>query len=207
MDPTIIAAIITAIATLAAVLISWYLHHRKTTDNKPKIVGSQTKEISINKAVDAYSRRYLEYPSHYRFLWSLPKLKDVVLENAQIGWDTGITSEMREASYDVIDFLEYSWLRIAQFYPKDHWGGKSAEAYIKEYIKERFKFHWSKNEPDGPGTGGVIVGILTGSDVIEDFQNLISDTVSALFMYKDDFEFIHWKNAWEGKESNAQQVV
>ena len=146
-----------------------------------------------------FTRRYLDYPSHYRFLWSLPKLKAVVLENAQEGWDTGVTADMKQANYDVIDFLEYSWLRVAEFYPSDHWGEDGADAYIRSYIQDRFLFHSSKHEPDGPGTGGTIVGVLTGGDVIHDLENLIADTVSALFMYQDDFDFQKWKSAWEGE--------
>src|SRR3546814_17280740 len=73
---------------------------------------------------------------------------------------------MREASYDVIDFLQYAWLRVAQFYPDNLWGPKTAEEYIGSYIQDRFSFHWSKHDPSGPGTGGTIVGVLTGGDEI-----------------------------------------
>jgi hypothetical protein len=203
MDPSIIAAIIGAIATIAAVFIAWVLQRKK--GDLPEVSPIPETDSGTKTEVEAkkYARRYLEYPSHYRFIWSLPKLKAVVLENAQQGWDTGVTADMREASYDVIDFLEYSWLRLAQFYPSEHWGGKDAEAYIRSYIQDRFTFHWSKHEPEGPGTGGTIVGVLTGSDVIEDLENLIVDTVSALFMYKDNFDFSTWKALWEGK---VQQV-
>ena len=37
-------------------------------------------------------------------------------------------SDMREASYEVIDFLEYPWLCLAKFYPLGYWGGEDAEA-------------------------------------------------------------------------------
>jgi len=202
MNSSIVAAIIGAIATIAAVFIGWVLQRKK---EKPSEVVSKSENNPDTKSVveaKKYARRYLDYPGHYRFIWSLPKIKAVVFENSQQGWDTGITADMREASYDVIDFLEYSWLRLAQFYPPEHWGGKDAESYIRNYIQDRFTFHWSKHEPEGPGTGGTIVGVLTGSDVIEDLENIIVDTVSALFMYKDDFDFSAWKSAWEGK---AQQ--
>lgn len=197
MDPTIIAAIIGAIATIAAVFIGWILHLKKErltsdSESQPSVAAEQNVETEAKK----YVRRYLDYPSHYRFIWSLPKLRRVVHENAQEGWDTGITADMREASYDVINFLEYSWLRLAQFYPEDHWGGKDAEAYISNFIQDRFTFHWSKHEPDGPGTGGTIVGVLAGSDVIRDLESLIVETVSALFLHKDDFDFGKWNKEW-----------
>jgi hypothetical protein len=105
---------------------------------------------------------------------------------------------MREANYDVIDFLEYAWLRLAHFYPDKHWKGQTAEDYIRGYIRDRFAFHWSKHEPDGPGTDGTMVGVLTGGDVISDLEGLIADTVSALFIHNEDFDFRAWKTVWEG---------
>lgn len=203
MDPSIIAAIIGAIATILAVIIGWLLQRQKEESSKASPGVEDNSDTKTEIEAKKFARRYLEYPSHYRFVWSLPRLKQVVLENAQQGWDTGVTADMREASYDVIDFLEYSWLRLAQFYSNEHWDGKDAETYIRNYIQDRFSFHWSKHEPEGPGTGGTIVEVLTGGDVIEDLENLIVDTVSSLFICKDDFDYPAWKSAWEGK---AQQV-
>lgn len=206
MEPTIAAAIIGAIATVVAVFVAWYLQRPKAPTLNQSAAQNEAKAIA-DEAPRTFARRYLEYPSHYRFIKSLPKLKAVVLENAQEGWDTGVTVDMTEASYDVIDFLEYVWLRLAQFYPEKNWDKKGAEEYIRNYIQSRFSFHWSKHEPDGPGTGGTIVGVLTGGDVITDLENLISDTVSALFIYNDEFDFQAWKSAWEGKAAVAQQSV
>ncbi|MGH8532768.1 MAG: hypothetical protein ACREV1_08610 [Gammaproteobacteria bacterium] len=205
MDPTILAAVIGAIATVVAVVIGWFLQRPMTppTDQSPTRIDAKG---AADEAPRAFARRYLEYPSHYRFIKSLPKLRAAVLENAQEGWDTGVTADMREASYDVIDFLEYAWLRLAQFYPEKHWDKKGAEVYIREYIQSRFSFHWAKHEPDGPGTGGTIVGVLTGGDVMADLEGLIADTVSALFKYSDDFNFQEWKIAWEGKTADAQTI-
>jgi hypothetical protein len=202
MDGQVIAAIIGAVATVVAVVVGWYLQRPKTSDPAPP---TESLAVALRKTEDAstkFLRRYLEYPSHHRFIKALPKLRAVVRENAQEGWDTGITAEMREASYDVVDFLEYVWLRLAQFYPEKHWGGKTAEEYIRSYITDRFSFHWAKHEPDGPGTGGTIVGVLTGGDVIADVESLIADTVSAMFMYSDDFDFKQWKAEW-----SAENVV
>ncbi|MDB5931915.1 MAG: hypothetical protein JWR60_3622 [Polaromonas sp.] len=202
MDPTILAAIIGAVATLATGIILWHLQRPKATTTPAPHAGVVGNETNAGGAT-TYARRYLEHPSHYRFVKSLPKLKAVVLENAQEGWDTGVTVDMREASYDVIDFLEYVWLRLALFYPQQHWNGQSAADHICDYIQNRFAFHWSKHEPDGPGTGGTIVGVLTGGDVMSDLTNLIADTVSALFVNNDEFDFLAWRAAWEGQVGDA----
>lgn len=201
MDSTLLAGIISAIATVLAVVLGWYLQ-------RPKKAAPATEEPAEpaeteEDAPRAYARRYLEYPSHYRFIKSLPKLRAVVQENVQDGWDTGVTSDMREATYDVIDFLQFAWLRLAQFYPDDHWGTSTAEEYIRSYIQDRFSFHWSKHEPGGPGTGGTIVGVLTGSDVIDDLESLIADTVTALLGYSEDFDISQWRKDWAGRASDA----
>lgn len=199
MDSTLIAGILGAIATVAAVVIGWYLQRPKTApDVRPALSREKAAVLEVQETSKTYARRYLEYPSHYRFIKGLPKVYQAVQENAQEGWDTGVTADMRQASYDVIDFLEYAWLRIAEFYPEKHWSGNTAEDYIRSYIQERFTFHWSKHEPGGPGTGGTIIGVLTGGDVISDLEELVADTVASLFMYNDDFDFQAWRDAWRG---------
>lgn len=198
MDSTLLAAIIGAIATVAAVLIGWYLQRPKQISPPIPPVPSDPQSNEENEP-QSFARRYLAYPSHYRFVKALPKLKAIVLENAREGWDTGVTSDMRDASYDVTAFLEYAWLRIAEFYPDRHWSGQSAQDYIQTYIQGRYAFHWSKHEPGGPRTGGTIVGILTGRDVITDLESLISDTVSALLGYNEDFDFVTWKREWDNE--------
>jgi len=57
---------------------------------------------------------------------------------------------MRKSTYDVVDFYEIIWLMLAEFYPFKHFGKDGAAAHIKAYIRERYKFHWAKNEPSGP---------------------------------------------------------
>jgi len=205
---TIIGSVIIGVATIAAAIIGIIRQRQHVTNESYKTISNEInskKSFKNEDPASMFARRYLEYPSHYRFVKYLPKLKAVVLESAREGWDTGVTADMREASYDVIDFLEYAWLRLARFYPKNHWGGQDAETYIGKYIRDRFAFHWSKYEPDGPGTGGTIVGVLVSGDVIKDMERLIEDTVSALFMHQDDFDFIIWKQEWNAEKSDRQQ--
>jgi hypothetical protein len=109
---------------------------------------------------------------------------------------------MRRATYDVVDFYEFIWLKLAEFYPVKQFGKEGAEAHIKSYIRERYKFHWAKHEPGGPGTGGTIVGVLTGGDVMEDLDRLIVETATAVVGYRDNFDFKAWQARWEGAGSS-----
>jgi hypothetical protein len=71
---------------------------------------------------DDYIRRTLDEPSDVRLFQSLPELKAIAHRIAQPGWDTGITVEMRKATYDVVDLYELIWLKLAEFYPVKHFG-------------------------------------------------------------------------------------
>ncbi|PTY38430.1 hypothetical protein BGP77_12015 [Saccharospirillum sp. MSK14-1] len=200
MDSNIVSAIIGAFATVIAVVVAWLLQTSNNKKSAPKKLTTKPKGTTESPA-NTFSRRYLDNPSHYRFIKALPVMRKAVMENAREGWDTGITTDMRQASYDVIDFLEYAWLVIARFYPDKHWANQDAESYIRQYITDRFTFHWSKHEPNGPGSGGTIVGVQAGGDVISDLENLITDTVSALSI-QGDFDFLAWKDEWLNKSSS-----
>ena len=58
-----------------------------------------------------YVRRSFDEPTDVRLFGSLPDLKTIAYRTAQPGWDTGITVEMRKATYDVVDFYEFVWLK------------------------------------------------------------------------------------------------
>jgi len=186
---------LSAAAAIAFAALAVFLHRKKDQQDQHRVSAS-----SEPTPAEDFARRYADQPSHIRFIRALPKLKAVVYENAHEGWDTGVTAEMREANYDVIDFLEYTWQRLAEFYPPKHFGDKDAKAFARNYIRDRFAFHWGKYEPDGPGTGGTIVGVLTGGDVITDMEKMVADTVEALFGGRDDFDFKDWLSQWQPRQ-------
>ena len=150
-----------------------------------------------DKLPDDYIRRSLDDSTDLRLFESLPELKAIARRTAQPGWDTGITIEMRKATYYVVDFYEIIWLKLAEFYPVKHFGKDWASAHIKMYIRERYKFHWAKHEPGGLGTGGTIVGVLTGGDVMQDLDRLIVETAMAVVGYRDAFDFKAWHSRWK----------
>jgi hypothetical protein len=52
---------------------------------------------------------------------------------------------MCKATYDVVDFSELIWLKLAEFYPVKHFGRDGAAAHIKNYMRERYKFHRARS--------------------------------------------------------------
>jgi hypothetical protein len=155
--------------------------HLATRDSTPK---------------DDFVRRFINEPSHIRYVRVLPKLRATIYKACQEGWDTGVTAEMRNASYEFIDFLESTWLYLAEFYPSNHFGRSSSKQFIQDFIRDRFDFHWKKYEPDGQGTRGTMIGVMVGGDVIADLEKLIGDTVAALFLVSDEIDIRAWNKEW-----------
>lgn len=180
------------VLALVFALMAIALHRRKDRLAE-KLLPTELKD----EVPDDHVRRSLDEATDVRLLQALPELKAMACRNAQVGWDNGTPSEMRKATYDVVDFYVFIWLKLAEFYPVKHFDKGGASAYIKRYVRERYKFHWGKHESDGPGTGGTIVGVLTGSDVMNDLDRLIVETATAVIGYRDDFDLSAWHARWK----------
>ena len=157
--------------------IAIFLHRRKDAFEKAAVPQELQSDLP-----DSYVRRSTESECQVRVVNALPDLKMLVYGYASKGWDSPTTIDMIEGCYDAVDFLEFAWLRVAEFYPHKHFGREGADGYFKDYVRDRYKFHRSKHEPGGPGTGGTIVGPMTGADVVEDLERLIEDAVQSIFM-------------------------
>lgn len=199
MSPEIIAALITVGGTIIAIPLGHWLQrsakpqHSKKEDAAPVVSSPTTASLPSEGRPPV---RYLNQPHQLRFVESLPKLKKVVYEDARKGWDTGVTADMRQASYDVINFLVDTWVRLADFYPERHFEGKAAREFIDSYVKSRFKYHWAKHESKGSGSRGTIVGVLVSGDVIGDLDRMVVDVVSTLAIDAQTVDFEVWKAAW-----------
>lgn len=173
--------------------------HRKKDALAAALVPNELK----SDQPDDYVRRNTDSEAHVRLVRDLPEMKAVIHRSASEGWASPVTLDMREASYDMIDFLQFSWLRLAEFYPRKHFDGSDARDYAESYTRTRFAFHWAKHEPGGPGSGGTIVGVLTGGDVINDLESLIVDTMRSLFFDNHLLDLEDWLQRWQAAGSDA----
>jgi hypothetical protein len=154
-----------------------------------------------------YVRRSSDSEAQVRLVRNLPEMKAVAHASSSQGWSSGVTLDMREASYDMIDFLEFAWLRLAEFYPRNHFGAPNASDYIESHIRARFAFHWAKHEPGGPGSGGTIASVLTGLDVIRDLESLLEDTIRALFFDNEHLDLEEWLRRWKAAGDEASPAT
>jgi hypothetical protein len=130
---------------------------------------------------------------------ALPSLRRATIAQAQPRWDTGISSEMRQGSYDAIELLERAWRQLARFYPPDHFGGRPADQFLSEFISGRFAWHRRLCDPFGPGSSGTIVHEIVGGLVLDDIANAIAETVEGLFigLALMDFDLRNWRSEWD----------
>lgn len=140
---------------------------------------------------------------------ALPSIRRAAMTAARPLWDTGITSEMCQGSYSAIDILESAWLRLARFYPPDHFGGRAASHFFIEFVAGRFEWHREICEPRGPGTSGTLVNVTSGGAVLNDVAAAIAETVEGLYIgfSLDDFDLKAWRSDWDAAERSEDDEV
>ena len=187
-------------ASFAGVAV--FLHRKKDA-----LVAALVPNELKSDLPDDYVRRHTDSEAHIRLVRRLPEMKAVAHLSSREGWESPVTLDMREASYDMIDFLQFAWLRLAEFYPRKNFDGVIALEYIESYTRTRFAFHWAKHEPEGPGTGGTIVGVQVGADVINDLESLTKDTMQSLFFDNQHLQVEDWLKRWQAADGDAEAAA
>jgi hypothetical protein len=129
---------------------------------------------------------------------SLPDTLRYVYEQARPDWDSGVRAQMMGSTSLVIDVLEQTWIRLAAWYPPNHFGEMPAGRYFGEYVMQRHIWNAALVEPDGRGTAGREAGIISAGDTMLDTENAIVDTVRWLASCRlDGFDFDAWHTRWK----------
>lgn len=153
--------------------------------------------LDPSPTIEQPKKRSTENPDDIQLIWSLLDERKEAYLKEKPRWETGITMEMVMASDAVIDLLKKQWTALAEFYPPKHFDNKTADEYMQEYIQYRFRFHYSLYEMEGPGSGGTIVKVIAGNNVISDLEDMIAQTVLALVGYSGEFDYETWKSRWD----------
>jgi len=133
------------------------------------------------------------------YLKVLPHIRRGAIAAARSLWDSGITSEMRQGSYEAIEILSAAWIRLANFYPPKHFGEKAPDHFFSEFVVQRFAWHRRISEPRGPGSSGTIVAVIAGGAVLNDVATAITETVEGLVIGYSltDFDLEKWRSDWD----------
>ena len=172
----------------------WYGHvtrRRKAADGHDEEAGTTATAI-----------RESAPPRHStacgNFVNTLPDQRRAAYGEAQKGWDSGITSNMMNASYSLIHNLQGYLVGLASFYPRGHFGPSGADEYFHEITRSRFDWHRKHLEADGPGSGGTIIGPIASGNVIDDLENMVIEMVRSLTQHDNDFNLTGWLARWNG---------
>ena len=103
---------------------------------------------------------------------------------------------MVQAYHDYIDSITGILVTLSNYYSTKQFGNHSPQEYFSEIISSRFRWHRTIAEPHGPGTGGTIVSLIVGGNVMADLEKMVEDMVCALIGYDDSFDWCSWVKRW-----------
>jgi hypothetical protein len=144
--------------------------------------------VPVDEALTAYAH-------------SLPNILENAYAVARPRWDSGITSEMRQGTYDLIDVVIQIAVHLASWFPVNHFGERPFVEYFSDLVSSRFVWHWALAEPHGAGTGGTIAGPSTAAAVLDDTERAVDQMVTSLLRGRDGFNLKFWRRQWEQAKS------
>ncbi len=115
-------------------------------------------------------------------------------------WDSGATLEMLQGTFDIIDVVTQMLVRLASWFPIEHFDNLPATEYFSRFVSSRFLWHRALAEPGGVGTGGTIVGPSAAAGVLSDIENAVAELVSALLWGREGFRLKAWRARWKAMQ-------
>ncbi len=160
------------------------------------------KKIEIYTKKDKYKNSNLKSVDKsylLGFIKNLPYDRNIIYSQAQLKFDSGVTSTMRDGASDIIDFLFDTWLQIGDFYDNDLFDNQNPKKYITSYIEGRYTSHWAKYLPNGGNDIGTMYANIVDAEVINDLENEIVSIISAISMVSENIDFKIFINEWNTK--------
>jgi hypothetical protein len=132
----------------------------------------------------------------YTLIEQLPKrLADAKIQSRK-GWDSGVTSTMKEATYDYNNALVANIKDLVRtYYPKEFLTEEEIDGYLKA-LYDMHRFKQSAANPTGESQG-TAASLEVPADVSKDLENTISDMVKAIVADDPKFDFKGWKKRWQ----------
>ena len=149
---------------------------------------------------------FLRYKNDYNrdtlqnYLDKIVSIHRAQLIIVQAKFDSGISDNVIQGSYDLIDFYEEILVEISTFYPKGHFNHIHPKIFFNNLIAEKFLWHRLILEPRGVGTGGTMISVIAAGNVAEDMSNLVVQFVHALtctYHSSGGVEIEGWIEAWQ----------
>ncbi|MBA5760868.1 hypothetical protein H2O73_00825 [Vibrio sp. 404] len=188
------------IVTGCALAIIWVFNPEGTYEPVIVLIGLLVSLVAVWKSVRLVKNRQvvesLNEPKQSHAIKTLLDRKSSVFVLARKKWDSGITSNMRSGTEDVISFYSSVWLQLAKNFPSDHFGKLSHSEYLDEYISERYEFYYEQAKRDDCGEGAMAF-VIVSAGVMKDLDAKIIELVSIISLNLDSFDFGHWLQKWK----------
>ncbi|HJX24768.1 MAG TPA: hypothetical protein VJ252_01320 [Chthoniobacterales bacterium] len=132
----------------------------------------------------------------YKLIEQLPKKLADAKTQGHKGWDSGVTSAMKEATYDYNNAL-VAIIKdlVSTYYPKEFLTEEEIDGYLKA-LYDMHRFKESAANPSGESQG-TAASLEVPSVVSGDLENTISDMVEAIATDDPKFDYKGWKKRWQ----------
>jgi hypothetical protein len=129
---------------------------------------------------------------------SLPAIRKETLTSARNHWSGYTTADAINLMAEYIEGLKGILMALAVFYPANHFGDRPAAQYFDEQLSARAWWHRAHMEPDGPGSGGTMIGPMVAARMAADLSQMVVDIVTSLDIDPGrQSEFENWKASWD----------
>ncbi|MGM4928811.1 HNH endonuclease signature motif containing protein [Tardiphaga sp. 619_E2_N8_5] len=128
---------------------------------------------------------------------SLPDTRRYIYLKARPLWSSPVRPDMLEGTSIVIDVVEQMFLRLAQWFPPQHFGGKGASEFFAELLADRHIWNAALSEPLGWGTAGREARIIAYGGTMKDMERALVELVQTLCAHHlDELDFEAWHSRW-----------
>ena len=145
-------------------------------------------------------------PSEQELVELVQKIPDIMREaeeDAAPRIDSGVTAEMVEGTYSIIEVMRGILVRLGTWYPPRHFGGKTPDQFFEELESSKFGLYWSLyDNGDGLPKGSILKVIVAGT-VLEDMKGLLETAVEALIMDFDTIDLVAWRERFRRTSPQA----
>lgn len=135
------------------------------------------------------------HAADYTLIEALPQRISAVRAAAQKGLDTGVTAEMRKASYSYANAMKDMIRDLTEkYYPKSQWTKEALDDYLTAlYTIEHFKQNLANVTGDDQGTAAPL-------DVQDRVCNILEETIATMVETivgaDKKYDFKRWKKKW-----------
>lgn len=178
----------------------WLDRVEKRRSDADKLATSIMAGESDSGTVNIHFESIYELEGLSEYVVNLPSILVAARKLAQPQIDIGTTFDMVEGTFKIVDIVVQILVRLASWFPENHFDEKSADEYFSELVSQRIAWNRALAEPLGEGTGGTIVKVGTAFGVLSDMEDAVAEMVSALFLGQEGFNeeaLKQWNVAWE----------